>query len=78
MGPGTSLIGPAKCHEIQKTNGLTDASGIMPARDETFSFASGSALSDHTDIESVGEGHPDKLCDQISDSILVGSAFECG
>ncbi|KAJ2129803.1 methionine adenosyltransferase sam2, partial [Coemansia sp. RSA 921] len=32
----------------------------MSANGETFLFTS----------ESVGEGHPDKICDQISDAIL--------
>merc|ERR1712061_238657 len=38
----------------------TGASGIETSSNEKFLFTS----------ESVGEGHPDKMCDQISDAIL--------
>lgn len=43
------------------TNGHTDGVGARECEDmETFLFTS----------ESVGEGHPDKICDQVSDAVL--------
>jgi S-adenosylmethionine synthetase len=45
----------------QATNGSSNTSGKLEMDDgETFLFTS----------ESVGEGHPDKMCDQISDAVL--------
>merc|ERR1712061_606009 len=38
----------------------TGASGMETSDNGTFLFTS----------ESVGEGHPDKMCDQISDAVL--------
>merc|ERR1719228_1876999 len=40
--------------------GTADASGSEGTDRETFLFTS----------ESVGEGHPDKICDQVSDAVL--------
>eukprot|EP01066_Platyproteum_vivax_P017707 Platyproteum_vivax@DN7422_c0_g1_i1.p1 len=40
--------------------GTTDHNGILPAKPGNFLFTS----------ESVNEGHPDKLCDQVSDAVL--------
>lgn len=43
------------------TNGYADNAGAKELEDqETFLFTS----------ESVGEGHPDKICDQVSDAVL--------
>ncbi|KAK3882144.1 hypothetical protein Pcinc_013467 [Petrolisthes cinctipes] len=43
------------------TNGYGDTAGSKECEDlETFLFTS----------ESVGEGHPDKICDQVSDAVL--------
>ncbi|KAK4315942.1 hypothetical protein Pmani_012854 [Petrolisthes manimaculis] len=43
------------------TNGYGDSAGGKECEDlETFLFTS----------ESVGEGHPDKICDQVSDAVL--------
>lgn len=43
------------------TNGHADGEGALEGKDlETFLFTS----------ESVGEGHPDKICDQVSDAVL--------
>lgn len=43
------------------TNGHADGVGVRECEDmETFLFTS----------ESVGEGHPDKICDQVSDAVL--------
>lgn len=39
---------------------VNGTNGIAPAKQNTFLFTS----------ESVGEGHPDKICDQVSDAIL--------
>jgi len=45
----------------QAQNGSnTGASGLECAENASFLFTS----------ESVGEGHPDKMCDQISDAVL--------
>jgi len=40
----------------------TNFPGEFPSKGETFLFTS----------ESVGEGHPDKICDQVSDAVLDG------
>lgn len=38
--------------------------------EDTFLFTSGPIHLDQLIPESVGEGHPDKICDQISDAIV--------
>merc|ERR1719385_16381 len=43
-----------------QTNGFASSSGSEGTDRETFLFTS----------ESVGEGHPDKICDQVSDAVL--------
>merc|ERR1712156_386797 len=70
---GDTLISSYKLHHIKnimsfKTNmpaqaqngNNTGASGMETSDNGTFLFTS----------ESVGEGHPDKMCDQISDAVL--------
>ncbi|XP_020799289.1 S-adenosylmethionine synthase isoform X2 [Drosophila serrata] len=52
----------------QKTNGHSSANGCNGSNGNSYDMEDGQTFLFTS--ESVGEGHPDKMCDQISDAIL--------